>query len=113
MINESDTMKDIHRIRGEFYRKTRGKSHEYVLKLIKEEGLKVKQELGKTKPDSRLIVQRKYPIPEPISIKEIHQVPEKGGQYGERKAVRDSNRRETVRKLKGCRRHYHDLFLSP
>jgi hypothetical protein len=93
VIKESEIMKDIHRIRGEFYRKTRAKSHEYVLKMIKEESLKVKQELEKTKPDVRLIVQKKYLIPEPISMKEIHQVREKDTEYGERKAVRDWNKR--------------------
>jgi hypothetical protein len=78
-------MKDIQRIRAEFYRRTRNKSREYTLKLIREESLKVKQELEITKPDSRLIVQKKYPIREPISMKEIHQVREKDEEYVKRK----------------------------
>lgn len=82
MVKESEIMRDIHRIRGEFYQKTKGKSREYILKLIKEESLKVKQELEKTKPDPRLIIRKKYPIPESSSMKEIHQIREKNEDYG-------------------------------
>ena len=83
MFKESEIMRDIHRIRAEFYQKTRSKSREYILKLIKVESLKVKQELEKTKPDPRLIVRKKYPIPESGSMKEIHQIREKSEDYGE------------------------------
>jgi hypothetical protein len=83
MTKESEIMKEIHRIRAEFYQKTRSKSREYILKLIREESLKVKQELEKTKPDSRLIVKKKYPIPESNSMKEVHQILEKNEDYGE------------------------------
>jgi hypothetical protein len=76
-------MEVIHRIRAEFYQKTRSKSREYILRLIGEESLKVKQELEKTKPDPRLVVRKKYPIPESISMKEIHQIREKNDEFGE------------------------------
>jgi hypothetical protein len=55
MIKESEIMRKIHRIRAEFYQKTRSKSHEYILKLIKEESLKVKHELENTKPDLEFV----------------------------------------------------------
>ena len=83
MIEESNIMKEIHKIRSDFYRKTKGKSPAYILKLIKEESLKVKQELERSKPDPRLIVKKKYPIPEPISMREIHQIREKNDDYGD------------------------------
>jgi hypothetical protein len=82
VIEESKIMKEIHKIRSDFYRKTKGRSPAYILKIIKEESLKVKQELEGTKPDPRLITEKRYPIPEPISMREIHQIREKGGDYG-------------------------------
>ena len=83
MIEESKVMKEIHKIRSDFYRKTKGKTPAYILKLIKDESLKVKRELERSKPDSRLIVKKKYPIPEPSSMREIHQIREKNGAYGD------------------------------
>jgi glutamyl/glutaminyl-tRNA synthetase len=75
-------MKDIHRIREEFWRKTRGKSRESIVSLIKEESQKVKQELENVEPDSRLIIRRRYPIPQADSMEEIHQIRERGEKYG-------------------------------
>jgi glutamyl/glutaminyl-tRNA synthetase len=75
-------MKDIHRIREEFWRKTRGKSRESIVSLIKEENQKVKQELENVEPDSRLIIRRRYPIPQADSMEEIHQIRERGEKYG-------------------------------
>ena len=82
MIKESKTIKDIHRIREEFWRKTRGKSRESIVSLIKEESQKVKQELENVEPDSRLIIRRRYPIPQADSMEEIHQIRERGEKYG-------------------------------
>ena len=75
-------MKDIHRIREEFWRKTRGKNRESIVSLIKEENQKVKQELENVEPDSRLIIRRRYPIPQADSMEEIHQIRERGEKYG-------------------------------
>lgn len=76
-------MKDIHRIREAFWQKTRGKSPEYIISLIKEESQKVKQELEKVEPDSRLIIKRRYPIPQTDSRDdEIHQIREHDEKYG-------------------------------
>jgi len=82
VIKESKTMKDIHRIREEFWRKTRGKSRESIVSLIKEESQKVKQELEKVEPDSRLIIRRRYPVPQADSMEEIHQIRERSEKYG-------------------------------
>ncbi len=81
MIKESKAIKDIHRIREEFWRKTRGKSRESIVSLIKEESQKVKQELENVEPDSRLIIRRRYPIPQADSMEEIHQIRERGEKY--------------------------------
>ena len=81
MIKESKVMKDIHKIRQEFYLKTRGKNHKYILKLIKEDSQKVKQEMEKMEPDSRLIVGRRYPIPQADSMEEIHQIRDHSEKY--------------------------------
>jgi glutamyl/glutaminyl-tRNA synthetase len=81
VIKESKAIKDIHRIREEFWRKTRGKSRESIVSLIKEESQKVKQELENVEPDSRLIIRRRYPIPQADSMEEIHQIRERGEKY--------------------------------
>jgi len=82
VIKESKAIKDIHRIREEFWRKTRGKNRESIVSLIKEESQKVKQELENVEPDSRLIIRRRYPIPQADSMEEIHQIRERGEKYG-------------------------------
>jgi hypothetical protein len=82
VIKESKAIKDIHRIREEFWRKTRGKSRESIVSLIKEESQKVKQELENVEPDSQLIIRRRYPIPQADSMEEIHQIRERGEKYG-------------------------------
>jgi DNA relaxase NicK len=75
-------MKEIHRIREEFYRETKGKNREYILKLIKEDSQKVIQELENIKPDPKLIVKEKYQIQQSDSIQEIHQIRERDEKYG-------------------------------
>jgi len=52
-------MKETHRVREEFYRETKGKNCEYILKLIKEGSQKVIQELEIIKPDPQLILKEK------------------------------------------------------
>ena len=82
MIRESKVMKEIHRVREEFYRETRGKSREYILRRIKEDSQRIKQELESIEPDPKLIVKRRYPISEPDSMREIHQIRERDEKYG-------------------------------
>jgi len=82
MVEESKIMKEIHAVREEFYRKTRGKNREYILRLIKEESRKVIQELDAIESDPKLIQKGKYVIPRSNSVKEIHQVREQKEEYG-------------------------------
>ena len=82
MIKESKVMKNIHKIREEFSLKTRRKKPEYILKLIKQDSQKVKQELEKVEPDSRLIIARRYPVPQADSMRELHQIRERSEKYG-------------------------------
>ena len=84
MPKESKVMKEIHKIREEFYHKTRGKNREYILKLIKEGSRKVIQELDAVESDPKLIQKGRYTIPRLDSIEEIHQVREREGKYGKR-----------------------------
>jgi len=81
---ETKVMKEVHKIREEFYRKTKGKKREYILKLIKEGSRKVIQELDAIESDPKLIQKGKYMIPRLGSIEEIHQVREREGKYGKR-----------------------------
>lgn len=82
MIKESNIMKEIHRIREEFFRETKGKNREYILKLIKEDSQKVIKELENIKPDPKLIMKEKYQIPQSDSMQEIHQIRERDEKYG-------------------------------
>ncbi len=75
-------MKEIHKIREEFYHKTRGRRREYILKLIKEGSREVIQELDAIESDPKLIQKGKYVIPRSESIEEIHQVRERKKGYG-------------------------------
>jgi hypothetical protein len=81
MIEESNTMKEIHKIREAFYRETKGKSKEYTLRRIKEDSQKVVKELKSVNPDPLLVAKGKYPIPIGISMKEIYQIREEKGHY--------------------------------
>jgi len=82
VIKESKIMKEIHKIREEFHRETKGKDAEYLLKLIKEGSDKVKQELETIKSDPKLIVGRKYRLPELDSMEKIHHIRERRKRYG-------------------------------
>jgi hypothetical protein len=81
MIEESNVMREIHKIREAFYRETKGKSKEYTLRRIKEESQKVVKELKAVNPDPSLVAKGKYAIPIRISMKEIYQIREDRGKY--------------------------------
>jgi hypothetical protein len=82
MIKESNVMADLHRIRERFYQKTKKLSHGELLKLIKSQSKKVEKELSETKPDSELVIRKKYRVPESAAMKEIHQIRERQAKYG-------------------------------
>lgn len=84
MPKESKVMKEIHKVREEFYHKTRGKNREDILKLIKEGSRKVIQELDAIESDPKLIQKEKYKIPRSGAIEKIHQVREPKGKYVKR-----------------------------
>jgi hypothetical protein len=81
VIKESRVMRDLHKVREEFYGKTRGKSRGYILKLIKEETRKIKQELEATHPDPNLVEKEWSPTREANSTEEIHQIRERRPRY--------------------------------
>ena len=82
MIKESRIMEELHRIRASFYQKTKDRSPEEILQLIKETSSKMERELTKLKPDPTLIITEKHEIPEADSMKEIHQIREQHAKYG-------------------------------
>ena len=84
MIEESNIMREIHKIREAFYRETKGKSKEYILRRIKEDCGKVVEELANIPPDTRLAVGEKYSMAVRNSMREIHQIREGGGGYGKK-----------------------------
>lgn len=84
MPKESKVMKEIHKVREEFYHETRGKNSEDILKLIKEGSRKVIQELGAIESNPKLIQSGKYMTQRSDSTEEIHQVGEREGKYGKR-----------------------------
>jgi hypothetical protein len=81
MIEESNIMTEVYKIREAFYRETKGKSKEYTLRRIKEDSQKVVKELKAVNPDPLLVAKGKYPIPIGISMKEIFQIREDRGKY--------------------------------
>ena len=81
MIEESRSMREIHKLREAFYRETKGKSKEYILKRIKEDSQKALKELANVNPDPRLVVRGKYPVPIRNSLKEIYQIREGSSGY--------------------------------
>lgn len=84
MAKESKIMNEIHKVREKFYRQTRGKNREYILKLIKEGSDEVIQELDNVKSDPELIQKEKYPILRLDSTEKISQIRERKGEYGKR-----------------------------
>ena len=81
MIKELNAMTEIHKIREKFYQMTKDKSHNEIVRLIKVESKKVERELAKIKPVPGLIIKKKYIIPEPEAMKEIHQIREGSAKY--------------------------------
>ena len=75
-------MKEIHKIREAFYKATKGKGNEYVLRRIKEDSKKVQQQLETIQPDPKLIVRERYRIIQFDSTEEIHQIREHDEKYG-------------------------------
>ena len=84
MAKESKIMADIHKIREEFYNKTRGKNRVDILKMIKEESNEVIKELSVIESNSELINKERYSIPRLASMERIHQIREQKGRYPRR-----------------------------
>lgn len=82
MIKESKIMADLHGIRERFYEKTKSLSHSELLKLIKKQSQEVEKELSKTSPNPDLVIRKKYKVPEPEAMREIHQIRERRAKYG-------------------------------
>lgn len=82
MIKESKIMADLHGIRERFYQKTKSLPHSELLKLIRKQSQEVEKELSKTKPNPELIVRKKYKVPEPDAMRQIHQIRERRAKYG-------------------------------
>ncbi len=81
MPEESEIMKEIHKVREDFYRKTKGKDRQYILKLIKEGSRKVIQELGAVESDPKMIPKGKCVIPGSEPPETTYQVREREGKY--------------------------------
>ncbi len=84
MIKESGIMAEIHEIRERFYQKTKNISHVELLNVIKFQSKKVEEELSQIRPNPELVVRKRYKVPEPEAMKEIRQIREHGGKYGNR-----------------------------
>ena len=84
MTKESSIMAEIHKIRERFYRKTKNISPVELLNLIRTQSKKVEEELFQIRPNQELVVRKRYKVPEPEAMKEIHQIREHGCKYGNR-----------------------------
>lgn len=82
MIKESGVMAEIHKIRERFYQKTKNMSPVELLNLIRTQSKKIEEELFQIRPNQELVVRKRYRVPEPEAMKEIHQIREHGGKYG-------------------------------
>ena len=82
MAKESSIMAEIHEIRERFYQKTKNMSPVELLNLIRTQAMKVEEELSQIHPNPELVVRRRYKVPEPEAMKEIHQIREHMGKYG-------------------------------
>ena len=82
MVRESNIMAEIHKIRERFYQKTKNMSPVELLNLIRTQAMKVEEELSQIHPNPELVVRRRYKVPEPEAMKEIHQIREHRGKYG-------------------------------
>ena len=82
MIKESSIMAEIHEIRERFYQTTKNISPVELLNLIRTQSKKVEEELSKTPLNPELVIRKRYKAPEPEAMKEIHQIREHMGKYG-------------------------------
>ena len=82
MIKEPNIMAEIHKIRERFYQKTKNMSPVELLNLIRTQSKNVEEELSQIRPDPGLVVRKRRKVPEPEAMKEIHQIREHGGKYG-------------------------------
>ncbi|HHT9115184.1 MAG TPA: hypothetical protein ACFYEL_01815 [Candidatus Wunengus californicus] len=82
MIKEAGIVAEIHKIREWFYQKTKNMSHVELLNLIRTQSKNVEEELFQILPNPELVVRRRHKVPEPEAMKEIHQIREHGGKYG-------------------------------
>lgn len=84
MAKESKIMTEIHKVREEFYRRTKGKTREDILKMIREGSNEVVKELDAVESNPELIQEEKYTIPRLDSMERIHQIREQKGKYAKR-----------------------------
>ena len=82
MIKESGIVAEIHEIRERFYQTTKNISPVELLNLIRTQSKKVEEELLQIRPNPELVVRKRHKVPEPEAMKEIHQIREHGGKYG-------------------------------
>ncbi|OGV98641.1 MAG: hypothetical protein A2W75_00665 [Nitrospinae bacterium RIFCSPLOWO2_12_39_15] len=82
MIKESNIMTEIHKTRKRFYEKTKNMSRGELLKLINDQGKRIKEELSEISPAPKLIIKKKYKVPESEAMTEIHQIREQRAKYG-------------------------------
>jgi len=82
MIKEVGIVAEIHKIRERFYRKTKNISPVELLNLIRTQSKNVEEELSQIRPNPELVVRKRYKVPEPEAMKEIHQIREHVGKYG-------------------------------
>jgi len=82
MIKEPNIMAEIHEIRERFYQKTKNISPVELLNLIRTQSKNVEEELSRIPPSHELVIKKKCKVPEPESMKEIHQIREQRGKYG-------------------------------
>ena len=82
MIKEVGIVAEIHKIRERFYQKTKNISPVELLNLIRTRSKKVEEELFQIRPNPELVVRKRYRVPEPEAMKEIHQIREHGSKYG-------------------------------
>ena len=82
MIKESNIITEIHKTRERFYEKTKNMPRAELLNVINEQGKRVEEELSKISPAPELLIKKKYKVPEPEAMTEIHQIREHRAKYG-------------------------------
>jgi hypothetical protein len=81
-FKESGIMVEIHKIRERFYQKTKNMSPVELLNVIRTQSKKVEEELSQIRPNPELVVRKRHKVQEPEAMKEIHQIREQRGKYG-------------------------------